>query len=49
MSTVLDELTADLIDAHGLDPEEVREVVLKDIIGEQHLPADRSKHAAILS
>jgi Fe-S oxidoreductase len=41
--------TADMIDAHGLDPEEVREVVLKDIIGEQHLPADRSKHDEILS
>lgn len=41
--------TTDLIDAHGLDPEEVREVVLKDIVGEQHLPADRSKHAEILS
>jgi hypothetical protein len=41
--------SADLIEAHGLDPEEVREVVLHDIIGEQHLPIDRRKHAEILS
>jgi Fe-S oxidoreductase len=41
--------SADLIAAHGLDPEEVREVVLHDIIGEQHLPIDRSKHAEILA
>lgn len=40
--------TAAMIETHGLDPEEVREVILADIIGEQPLPIDRSKHAAIL-
>lgn len=34
--------TADLIDAYGLDPEEVRKVVLSDMLGEQALPLGRS-------
>ncbi len=41
--------TAALIAAYGLDPEEVREVVLKDIVGDQHLPLDRSKHAQYIT
>jgi len=41
--------TAEMIETHGLDPEEVREVILSDIIGEQHLPIDRSTHADILA
>lgn len=41
--------TADMIAAHGLDPEEVRDVILKDVIGDQHLPIDRSTHDAILA
>ena len=32
------------IDDNELDPEEVREVVLKDLLGEQFLPIDRSWH-----
>ena len=39
---------AAMIETHGLDPEEVREVILADIIGDQPLPIDRSRHAAIL-
>lgn len=38
--------TADQIAVHGLDPEEVREVILADIIGEQILPRDRALHPA---
>ncbi len=34
------------IDQNDLDPEEVREVVLKDLLGEQFLPIDRSHHTA---
>ena len=34
--------TADLIDAYGLDPHEVREVVLSDMLGEQALPLGRA-------
>jgi ferredoxin len=34
----------DLIDAHALDLEEVREVVLRDLLGEQHLATDRTRH-----
>jgi heterodisulfide reductase subunit D len=41
--------TADLIATYRLDPEEVREVVLKDIIGDQHLPLDRNAHAKYLA
>ena len=41
--------TAAMIAAYGLDPEEVRDVVLKDIIGDQHLPLDRSKHAQYIA
>lgn len=36
--------SGELIDAHGLDLEEVREVVLKNILGERHLPVDRALH-----
>ena len=36
--------TADMIRAHGLDPEEVRDVILKDVIEDQKLPRDRSLH-----
>jgi heterodisulfide reductase subunit D len=38
----------DMIAQHGLNPEEVREVVLKDMLGEQILPTDRRAHAAYL-
>ncbi|MCB9929705.1 MAG: (Fe-S)-binding protein [Alphaproteobacteria bacterium] len=38
--------SADQIRAHGLDPEEVRSVILADMLGDQALPADRSRHAA---
>lgn len=37
---------ADLIETHGLDPEEVRDVILSDIFGERKLPTDRSLHPA---
>ena len=40
--------TAAMIETHGLDPEEVREVILADIVGDQSLPIDRREHAAIL-
>jgi len=33
-----------MIDANGLDPEEVREVVIKDMLEDQYLPVDRSRH-----
>ena len=33
--------STDMIVDYGLDPEEVREVVLKDILGEQTLPLGR--------
>jgi len=36
----------DMIALHGLDAEEVREVILSDILGEQKLPRDRSAHPA---
>ena len=32
------------IDENDLNPEEVREIVLKDLLGEQFLPVDRSQH-----
>jgi hypothetical protein len=34
------------IDQNDLDPEEVREVILQDLLGEQFLPIDRSHHTA---
>ncbi|MAO56832.1 MAG: hypothetical protein CMM61_14225, partial [Rhodospirillaceae bacterium] len=37
---------ADLIETHGLDPEEVRDVILSDIFGERKLPTDRALHPA---
>lgn len=37
---------ADQIAAHDLDPEEVRDVILADLIGEQILPRDRALHPA---
>ena len=33
--------TRDMMSVHGLEPEEVRQVVLDDLLGEQHLPLDR--------
>ena len=33
------------IDGNDLNPEEVREIVLKDMLGEQFLPVDRSQHS----
>jgi hypothetical protein len=33
--------TRDMIETNGLNPEEVRQVVLDDLLGEQHLPTDR--------
>ena len=36
----------DLIEAHGLDLEKVRSVVLSDMLGDQMLPIDRSLHPA---
>jgi len=36
----------DLIDTYKLDPEEVRDLVINDILGDQHLPIDRSLHPA---
>jgi len=36
-----------LIDEHGLDPEEVRDVVIHDLLGDQHLPIDRALHPPI--
>ena len=41
--------SADMIDTYGLDPEEVREVILSDVIGDQHLPIDRAAHSEILA
>ena len=34
-----------LIEMHGLDLEEVRDVVAKDMLGEQYLPVNRAEHA----
>jgi hypothetical protein len=36
----------DMIETNNLDPEDVREVVLKDMLGEQLLPIDRQFHPA---
>ena len=33
-----------MIGAHGLDAGEVRDVVLADLLGDQHLPTDRTQH-----
>lgn len=35
-----------LIEANGLGPEEAREVVLSEMLGDQHLPVDRALHPA---
>lgn len=37
----------DMIALHGLDADEVRAVILSDILGEQRLPPDRALHPAI--
>ncbi len=39
--------THDLIEVHNLDLEEVRDVILKDILEDQYLPLDRTQHPAI--
>ena len=39
---------AALIEAHGLELDEVREVVIEDLLGEQYLPVDRAAHASAL-
>lgn len=36
--------TQDMIDLHNLDPEEVRDVIINDLLADQHLPIDRAKH-----
>ena len=36
----------DMIALHGLDADEVRAVILSDILGEQKLPPDRALHPA---
>ena len=38
---------APAIDEQGLDADEVRDVVLCDLLGDQHLPVDRSRHREI--
>ena len=38
--------TRDLIDAHGLDAEEARETIVRDLLADQHLPLDRDQHPA---
>ena len=35
-----------LIEAHGLDPELVRDVVVEDMLGGQALPVERASHPA---
>ena len=35
-----------LIEANGLNPEEARDVVLSEMLGDQHLPVDRALHPA---
>ncbi len=35
-----------LIEAHGMDAEEARDVILSEMLGDQHLPVDRSLHPA---
>lgn len=35
-----------MIEAHGLDPEHVRDIIVGEMLGDQHLPMDRSLHAA---
>ena len=37
-----------LIEAHRLDLDEVREIVVKDLLGEQYLPIPRAQHDAAL-
>jgi heterodisulfide reductase subunit D len=41
---VILEAVADQITAHDLDPEEVRDVIINDLLGEQLLPVDRALH-----
>jgi heterodisulfide reductase subunit D len=36
--------TKDMIELHNLDPEEVRDVILRDILEDQMLPLDRNQH-----
>jgi ferredoxin len=40
--------SADMIALHGLDLDEVREVVLSDMLGERMLPVDRATHTAFV-
>jgi hypothetical protein len=35
---------ADQVARHGLDAEEVRDLIARDLLGEQHLPPDRARH-----
>jgi hypothetical protein len=37
----------DLINEYDLDVDEVREVVLQDMLGEQHLPVGREQHPVV--
>jgi len=37
----------ELIETYKLDPEEVRDVVINDLLGDQHLPIDRALHPAL--
>ena len=41
--------TSDMIATNGLNPEDVREVVLDDMLGEQHLPIDRESQKRYLA
>lgn len=36
--------TRDLAEAYGLDPDEVRGVIANDMLADQHLPIDRTRH-----
>ena len=36
--------TKDMIELHKLDPEEVRDVILRDILEDQMLSLDRAEH-----
>ena len=40
--------SADMIRLHGMDAQEVREVVIADMLNDQMLPIDRREHAAYL-
>ena len=39
---------AEVMECNGVDPQEAREVVLADLLGDQILPLDRDQHAQIL-